>query len=71
MKDLHCKDVYYSKLISLKIKKATLEKEHERAWLKVIDAENNLNKRDEQLISIEKQIRSLAAKLSWAKKKNK
>lgn len=71
MKDLHCKDVYYSKIVSLKIKKATLEKRHETAWLKVVDAENNLNKMDEQLISIEKQIRSMAAKLSWAKRKNK
>lgn len=71
MKDPHCKDVYYSKIISLKIKKATLEKQHETAWLKVIDAENNLNKMDEQLINIEKQIRSMTAKLSWAKRKNK
>lgn len=54
-----------------KRKKLVLEKYHEKAWLKVIDAENKLAKEEEKLISVEKNIRSLASKLSWAKRKNK
>jgi len=54
-----------------KRKKAVLEKDHEKAWMKVIDAENKLAVKEEALINIEKHIRSLASKLSWAKRKNK
>lgn len=55
----------------LKKRKAILEKEHENAWLKVVSAENKLSKKEEAIISIEKQIRSLAAKGGWIKRKNK
>lgn len=54
-----------------KRKKSILEKDHEKAWMKVIDAENKLASKEDALINMEKRIRSLASKLSWAKRKNK
>ena len=59
------------KLSMAKRKKSILEKDHEKAYLKVIEAENKLNDKEEVLINMEKHIRSLASKLSWAKRKNK
>ncbi len=55
----------------LKKRKAILEKEYENAWLNVVDAENKLSKKEEAIIRVEKQIRSLAAKNGWVKIKNK
>lgn len=54
-----------------KRKKSILEKDHEKAWMKVIDAENKLASKEDALINMEKRIRSLASKLSWARRKNK
>jgi len=54
-----------------KRKKSILEKDHEKYWMKVIDAENKLADSEVKLIDMEKYIRSLASKLSWAKRKNK
>ena len=72
MKEAQNKVLYYQFNIDrLKTKKSVLEKEHEKAWLKVIYAENKLSEKEEKLLGIEKQIRSLSQKLSWQKRKNK
>lgn len=72
MKKNQNKDACYKhELVILKSRKTILETQHEKLWMKVICAENKLSDKESELINIEKQIRSLASKISWAKRKNK